>query len=138
MSVEQEATHERKDHARAVVAQEDFATPFQAEGYPKFGNRLPALRSFYLAYDIGDATPGDHEILHMQVMVGGASHDLSPNVNFQPANIQDGRLNVALQDADGSEKFFYRVSHSTLAIPGTPLPDPTGGKRRRSGPQAAS
>jgi hypothetical protein len=102
----------------AVVSAEEFASPFQAETYPAFRTRLPALRSFYLGYDIGDATPNDHEILHMQVMVGGASHDLSPNVNFPAANIPDGRLNVALQDADGSEEFFYRVSHSTLAVPG--------------------
>ena len=102
-----------------VVTAEDFATPTQPEPYPAFGARQPALRSFYLAYGVGDATPDDHEILHMQVMVGGASQDLSPNVNFPAANIPDGRLNVALQDADGArEPFFYRVSHSTLSLPG--------------------
>jgi hypothetical protein len=82
------------------------------------GNRVPVLRSFYLAYDIGDPTPGDHEILAMGVMVGGASQDLSPNVNFPPAAIPDGRLEVELQDADATgEEFFYKVSHSTLNLP---------------------
>jgi hypothetical protein len=102
-----------------VVSAADLATPFHPEPYPAVAPRVPVLRSFYLGYDVGDATPGDHQILHMQVMVGGGSHDLSPLVNFPPANIPDGRLNVALQDADASDdEFFYRVSHSTLSLPG--------------------
>lgn len=103
----------------AVVSAEGLAEPFSPEPYPAFGTRVPVLRSFYLGYDVGDATPGDHEILRLEVMAGGASEDLSPTTASPGANIPDGQLEVALQDADGAnEQFFYRVSHSTLTTPG--------------------
>jgi len=104
----------------AVVSADGEAKPFDADGqsYAFFGQRVPVLRSFYLAYDIADSTPNDHELLSIGVMVGGTSTDLSPNVNFQPANIPDGRLEVALQDeSPAGEVFSYKVSHSTLAMP---------------------
>ena len=48
----------------ASVTVDGFAEPFDPDGQPYvvFGSRVPALRSFYLAYDIGDPTPGDHQI----------------------------------------------------------------------------
>ena len=105
----------------AVVQAEGFTRPFDPDGeaYPVFGTRVPALRSFYLGFDVGDASPGDHEIVLMQVLVGGRSEDLSPTADLNPSNIPEGRIQVALQDADpGGEEFFYRVSHAVLNIPG--------------------
>ena len=105
----------------ASVTAEGFAKPFDLDGqfYPAFGSRVPALRSFYLGYDIGDPTPADHEIALIEVLVGGQSQDLSPNADLAPTNLPDGRLDVSLQDADTKdEKFFYTVSHSLLDIPG--------------------
>jgi hypothetical protein len=105
----------------AVIQAEGFAQPFDSDGeiYPAFRSQIPALRSFYLGFDIGDPTPSDHEIALIQVLAGGNSEDLSPDAENQPARIPDGRLQVALQDADPSkEEFFYRISHSTLRVPG--------------------
>lgn len=106
----------------AVVSASGETTPYDADGepYARFGPRIPALRSFYLGFDVGDATPGDHEIVLLGVMAGGVSEDLSPHVGpFQPANIPDGQLHLYLQDsAPRDEEFFYKASHSTLAIPG--------------------
>ena len=105
----------------ASVTADGFAKPFDPDGqfYPPFGTRVPALRSFYLAYDVGDPTPGDHEINLLQVLVGGPSEDLSPNADLNAASIPDGRLDVTLQDArPKDEEFFYRVSHSLLSFPG--------------------
>jgi hypothetical protein len=106
---------------------EGFARPFDEDGQPytTFGNQIPALRSFYLAYDIGDTSPDDHEIKLLQVLAGGASFDLTPDfvpdfpIGFFPAaDFPDGQLHVALQDRSPSEEFFYRVSHATLDVPG--------------------
>jgi hypothetical protein len=48
-------------------------------------------------------------------MVGGQSEVIDTILNFQPANIPDGRLFVALQDEDpGNEWFYWKTSHSTL------------------------
>jgi hypothetical protein len=120
MAVPGSVTRPARGGKMAVVSASDIVRPFTSEPYALFGDRIPALRSFYLAYDVGDATPDDHEILTMGVMVGGSALDLSPNVNFQPANIPDGRLEIQLQDAhpNDDESVFYKVSHSTLAIPG--------------------
>jgi len=105
----------------SVVLSEGFAQPFDADGqvYGHFGNHIPALRSFYLGWDVGDADPDDHHVALLQVLAGGQSTDLSPNADLAPSQIPDGRLHVALQDAHpGGEKFFYRVSHSVFNIPG--------------------
>ena len=105
----------------ASVKEDGFAKPFDPDGqfYAAFGNRVPALRSFYLAYDIGDPSPGDHEVNLIQVLAGGQSQDLSPTADLNPAAIPDGRLDVTLQDAEPEdEEFFYRVSHSLLSFPG--------------------
>ncbi len=105
----------------ATVSADGFATPFDPDGqpYPSFRNRVPALRSFYLAYDIGDSTPSDHEISLIQVLAGGESQDLSTNADLNPVNIADGRLDVTLQDASpAGEEFFFKASHSLLNIPG--------------------
>lgn len=99
------------------VMAEGEAQPFQESGefYPAFGNLVPALRNFALWF-LGET---DKEISLFGVMVGGHSEDLTPNADLNPANIPDGRLQVYIQDAEPSgEKFQYRVSHSTLAIPG--------------------
>lgn len=104
----------------AIISKEGSTKPFEDESYYTFGERVPALRSFYLAFDVGDPTPGDRELRSIGVMTGGQSQDLSPNVNFQPARIADGRLQLEFQDATPSsgEEFYYRISHSTLEIPG--------------------
>lgn len=59
----------------ATVTEDGFAKPFDPDGqfYPAFGSRVPALRGFYLAYDVGDPTPADHEINLIQLLVGGHS-----------------------------------------------------------------
>lgn len=102
----------------SVVSSEGDATPGQMEPYHTFGERVPALRSFYLAYDLGDANPEDHKIARLEVMVGGDAEDLSPGAGFQPANIPNGQLVVAVQDANPrNEGFFYKVSHSILPPP---------------------
>ena len=106
----------------ATVTTDGFATPFDPDGqtYPAFGSLFPALRSFYLAYDIGDSTPSDHEINLIQVLAGAESQDLSPNADLNPSNIPDGRLDVTIQDANpAGEEFYFRISHSLLNIPGT-------------------
>ncbi|GAA4659801.1 hypothetical protein GCM10023347_09090 [Streptomyces chumphonensis] len=102
------------------VSSAAFAKPFEGgEPYPSFQGRTPALRGFYLGYDVGDPTPGDHEIQLIQVLAGGASHDLSPNADLSPIALPDGELHPALQDANAAgEEFFYRVSHSLLRLPG--------------------
>lgn len=104
----------------AVVGAEGVTTPFDEDeiSYSAFGTRTPALRSFYLAYDIGDATPGDHEILNLGLLAGGSAQDLSPDAASSPANVPDGQLKVYLQDAAAEEEFYYKVSHSTLRLPG--------------------
>lgn len=105
----------------AIVMAEGFAKPYDSDGqaYTAFGNQIPALRSFYLGYDVGDATPGDHQINLIQVLAGGESDDLSPNAEGQPVQIPEGRLHVALQDkSPANEEFFYRVSHSTIDVVG--------------------
>jgi hypothetical protein len=101
----------------AVVTAQGTEIPFDPEGesYPVFGSRVPALHSFRLTYP----APNDHEISLIQVLAGGNSEDLSPTADLQPANIPDGRLDVALQDANASgEEFGYLVSHSLMNIPG--------------------
>lgn len=101
----------------ASVTVDGFAKPFDPDGqlYPAFGGRVPALRSFYLAYDVADPTPADHEINLIEVLVGGQSQDLSPTSDLNPSNLPDGRLEVALQDAHPKdEEFYYKVSHSLL------------------------
>ena len=103
-----------------VIFDDGFAAPFDADGqsYPPAGDRIPVLRSFYLGYDIG-STPSDHQILSIETMVGGHSEVIDTILNFQPANIPDGRLFPALQDQDpGGEQFYYKMSHSTLARAG--------------------
>jgi hypothetical protein len=72
----------------ATVTADGFAKPFDPDGqpYPAFGSQVPALRSFYLAYDIGDPTPSDHEINLIQVLAGGESQDLSPTADLSLAN----------------------------------------------------
>jgi hypothetical protein len=105
----------------ASVTVDGLAKPFDPDGqfYPPFGSRVPALRGFYLAYDIGDPTPADHEINLIQVLAGGQSQDLSPTADLNPADISDGRLDVTLQDADSEDEvFFYKISHSLLDVPG--------------------
>ncbi|MBL8291343.1 MAG: hypothetical protein JNN08_05880 [Bryobacterales bacterium] len=105
----------------AFVTADGFAKPFDVDGqfYPAFGNRIPALRGFYLAYDVGDPSPGDHQISHLRVLAGGPSEDLSPNADLNPSNIPDGTLDISLQDKNpGGEEFFYSASHSLLNIPG--------------------
>ena len=105
----------------ASVTVDGFAEPFDPDSQPYvvFGSRVPALRSFYLAFDIGDPTPADHQINLIQVLSGGESQDLSPTADLNPANIPDGRLDVTLQDDDPKgEEFFYKVSHSLLDSPG--------------------
>jgi hypothetical protein len=105
----------------ASVTVDGFAKPFDLDGqdYPVFGSRVPVLRSFYLAYDIGDSSPGDHLVNAIEVLAGGQSQDLSPTADLSPANIPDGRLHVTLQDKDPKdEEFFYKVSHSLLDVPG--------------------
>ena len=99
----------------AVVMAEGFATPFDPNGeaYPAFGNRVPALRGFYLGYDVGIANPSDPEIVLIQVLVGGESEDLSPNAANQPARVPDGRIEVAMQDANAEgEEFFYNSPYA--------------------------
>lgn len=101
----------------SVVTAQGIAEPFDTDGepYPVFGTRVPALHSFRLTYP----APNDHEVALMQVLAGGDSEDLSPTAENQPARVPDGRLHVALQDANPSgEEFGYLVSHSTLRIPG--------------------
>jgi hypothetical protein len=101
----------------AIVSTEGFARPFDADGQPyaSFGGLTPTLRSFYLGYTVGSGAPRDHQILDLGVMAGGVSQDLTPSVNFQPANIPDGRIRVELQDSNPSgEEFFYKVSHSVF------------------------
>jgi hypothetical protein len=105
----------------ASVNTEGFTKPFEPgfEFYPQFGSLVPGLRGFYLAYDLGDPSPGDHQINLIQVLAGDQSEDLSPNADLQPSTIPDGGLSVALQDDDPKdEEFFYRVSHSLLGISG--------------------
>lgn len=101
----------------AVVLREGYATSAQVESYPIFGERVPALRSFHLAFDHGDASPRDHKIARVAVMVGGDAEDLSPGPGFPASAIPDGQLRVALQDASGSDEFYYKVSHSILPPP---------------------
>lgn len=99
----------------AVVTAQGIAEPFDPDGepYPVFGTRVPALHSFRLTYP----APNDHEIALLQVLAGGDSEDLSPTAENQPASVPDGRLQVALQDANPSgEEFSYRVSHSALTF----------------------
>jgi hypothetical protein len=106
----------------SVVLAEGFAEPFDADGesYAAFGRRVPALRSFYLGYDVGSAHPGDHDLVMVQVLAGGFSEDLTPAAAMARANVPDGRLQVALQDAnpEGTD-FFYRVSHTAVSLPGS-------------------
>lgn len=105
----------------ASVTAQGFAKPFDPDGqdYPAFGSRVPALRSFYLGYDVGDPTPSDHERGLIQVLSGNESRDLSPTADLSPADIPDGRLDVTLQDANpAGEEFFFKVSHSLLNLPG--------------------
>src|SRR4051812_25273348 len=101
----------------AVVTGQGSATPFDPAGeiYPSFGALTPALHSFRLTFP----APNDHEIALIQILAGGASDDLSPDADFEPASVPDGRLHIAFQDANPSgEEFGYIVSHSTLNIPG--------------------
>lgn len=101
----------------AVVTDQGTAGPFDRGlvAYPAFGSRTPALHGFRLTFP----APIDHEIALIQVLPGGVSDDLSPNADLQPTQVPDGRLHVALQDANPSgEEFGYLVSHSTLDIPG--------------------
>jgi hypothetical protein len=107
-----------EEEKMSVVSAEGRSEPFTFEPYANFGDRIPVLRSFYLGYDVGDATPSDHEILDLGTLVGGDTHDLSPFVNFPPNNVPDGKLKVELQDSSPSEGFYYRVSHSVLTLPG--------------------
>ncbi|MFT5702564.1 MAG: hypothetical protein ACI8ZB_005487 [Desulforhopalus sp.] len=104
-----------------VVTQSGFAKPFDADGqpYPRFEQNIPALRSFYLAYGVGDSTPPDRHSALIEILPGGQSEDLSPNADLSPSNIPDGRLHVGLQDKNpGGENFFFETSHALLSIPG--------------------
>lgn len=97
-----------------VVTSQGVARPFDADGqdYHRFGAHAAALHSFRLTFP----APIDHEIALIQVLAGGPSTDLSPDADLAPANVADGRLAVAFQDASPEgEQFGYRVSHSLLA-----------------------
>ena len=63
--------------AMAFVTAEGDAKPFESDNlfYPTFGSRVPALRSFYLAYDVGNAHPKDHNIGLIGMFVGGQSEE---------------------------------------------------------------
>jgi hypothetical protein len=107
--------------AMAFVTAEGSAEPSKSDNlfYPTFGSRVPALRSFYLAYDLNNTHPKDHDINLIGMFVGGQSKDLSPNADLAPINLPDGTLAVFLQDAHpNDESFSYNVSHSVLDIPG--------------------
>lgn len=105
----------------AAVTKDGFAKPFDANGqsYPMFGSQIPALRSFYFGYGIGGSGTTGHEVSLIQVLAGGESQDLSPSADLNPANIEDGRLDVILQDENpANERVYFKVSHSLLNIPG--------------------
>lgn len=106
------------------VTAEGFAKPFDLDGQPYavFGNRVPALRSFYLRYEPShwyESGATDRHVNLIHLLAGGQSEDLNPNAELEPANVPDGRLEVTIQD-DGpeDEEFYYKVSHSLLDAPG--------------------
>lgn len=99
----------------SVVSNSGNARPYDvAEPYTAFGDRAAALNGFRFTY-----LDSDHEITLIQVLAGGESTDLSPFADLPVPPIPDGRLRVALQDADPSDEWFhYYVAHSLLTMPG--------------------
>lgn len=96
------------------VTAEGSARPFELKDYARFGDQIPALRSFYLTY-----SGNDHELLSIHMLPGGRSVDLSPNADLSPSDVPDGKLSVGLLDEDPEgEGIRYKVSHTLLAIPG--------------------
>jgi len=101
----------------AIVSARGEAEPFDADGQPygAFGKGTPALRGFRLTFP----PSRQRELVLIQVLPGGDAIDLTPNAQNQPSTIPDGRLQVALQDANPTgEEFRYNVSHSVMQIPG--------------------
>lgn len=102
----------------ASVTAEGFAKPFELgfQFYPQFGSQVPALRGFYLAYDLGDPSPGDHQINLIQVLAGDQSEDLSPNADLQPSNIPDGGFPLPCKTTSRKMRCFFTGSptHSSV------------------------
>ena len=97
----------------AVETRNGVGAPFQGPvPFPSFGSNTPALHSFRFTF-LG---PTEHEIALIQLLPGGPSTDLSPEADLNPANIADGNIDLAFQDANpAGEEFGWRVSYSTLA-----------------------
>jgi hypothetical protein len=102
----------------ARTSTEGTAKGFAERDYTEFGSRVPVLRSFYFSFNHNQTGDTDNHLNSAMLLPGGRSRDLSPDAENQPADVDDGRLQVMYRDQDASgsrDDYFFRAEHVMVA-----------------------
>lgn len=101
-----------------MAQKEGFGKGFIVRDYPGTETGVPLLSSFYFRFEKENGSrPVDNHLHSIRVLPGGRSEDLSPNADLNPAQVDNGKIELTYMDRDGDDakdRYFYKVAHKTL------------------------